>query len=351
MRVPRPALSTLALGIGLGLVSAAAVVASPATPARAVSAQTPAPSTSAGMPGMDEAPPAASTPPVPERAAGIQRARLKPVFLEAKLDGRQEVPVPGKPPVGDPKGSATGIIRVQGNRVTFAFSWSGISAPTLGHIHQGVAGVNGDVKVPLFTTPMPDTVTAAAGVLTVSDPAIADALRANPSGFYLNLHTKEFPGGAVRGQLTRLNHSANLLGLLHGGVDKAFLSGDQEVPVAGGPAVGDPTGRAVAFITAHDTQVNYSFAWLGISPILGHIHKAPFGANGPVVVPLFASPIPATVVAVSGTVSGLDPALLKDISAHPSDFYTNRGSGVGPQGPTPLRRRVNGDIRRGRDPG
>jgi len=323
MRVPRPALSTLALGIGLGLVSAAAVVASPATPARAVSAQTPAPSTSAGMPGMDEAPPAASTPPVPERAAGIQRARLKPVFLEAKLDGRQEVPVPGKPPVGDPKGSATGIIRVQGNRVTFAFSWSGISAPTLGHIHQGVAGVNGDVKVPLFTTPMPDTVTAAAGVLTVSDPAIADALRANPSGFYLNLHTKEFPGGAVRGQLTRLNHSANLLGLLHGGVDKAFLSGDQEVPVAGGPAVGDPTGRAVAFITAHDAQVNYSFAWLGISPILGHIHKAPFGANGPVVVPLFASPIPATVVAVSGTVSGLDPALLKDISAHPSDFYTN----------------------------
>ena len=155
------------------------------------------------------------------------------------------------------------------------------------------------------------------------DRAIADALRANPSGFYLNLHTKEFPGGAVRGQLTRLNHSANLLGLLHGGVDKAFLSGDQEVPVAGGPAVGDPTGRAVAFITAHDTQVNYSFAWLGISPILGHIHKAPFGANGPVVVPLFASPIPATVVAVSGTVSGLDPALLKDISAHPSDFYTN----------------------------
>src|SRR5437763_1572142 len=155
--------------------------------------------------------------------------------------------------------------------------------------------------------------TAAAGVLTVSDPAIADALRANPSGFYLNLHTKEFPGGAVRGQLTRLDHPADLLGLLHGGVLKAFLSGDQEVPVAGGPAVGDPTGRAVAHINAHDTQVNYSFAWLGIAPTLGHIHKDVFGINGPVVVTLFASAVPATAVAISGTDTGVDHALVSEI--------------------------------------
>jgi len=322
MRVPRLAVT---LALGLGLVGAAALVAAPATPALAASntsgANPAMPGMDMNMPGMNM--PAATTAPKQDRSYGIQRARLKPVFLEAKLEGRNEVQVPGKPPVGDPKGSATGLIRVQGNRVTFAFSWKGISAPTLGHIHQGVAGVNGDVKVPLFTTPMPDTATAAAGVLTVSDPAIADALRANPSGFYLNLHTKEFPGGAVRGQLTRLDHPADLLGLLHGGVLKAFLSGDQEVPVAGGPAVGDPTGRAVAHINAHDTQVNYSFAWLGIAPTLGHIHKGVFGVNGPVVVPLFASAVPATVVAISGTVTGVDPALVSDISAHPSAYYTN----------------------------
>src|SRR5438046_3163852 len=264
MRSPRLALSTLALGIGL--VGAAALVATPATPALAANSA-PSPAPMAGMdmnmPGMDHgtmagAPAAA---PKQDRSAGIERARLKPVFLEAQLDGRQEVPVPGKPPVGDPKGSATGLIRVQGNRVTFAFSWKGISAPTLGHIHQGVAGTNGDVKVPLFATPMPDNITAAAGVLTVSDPAIADALRANPTGFYLNLHTKEFPGGAVRGQLSKANHPQDLLGLLsNGGVEKAFLSGDQEVPVAGGPAVGDPTGRAVAHVTAHGTPVGSAVA-------------------------------------------------------------------------------------------
>src|SRR2546430_9317682 len=322
MRVPRLAVT---LALGLGLVGAAALVAAPATPALAASntsgANPAMPGMDMNMPGMNM--PAATTAPKQDRSYGIQRARLKPVFLEAKLEGRNEVQVPGKPPVGDPKGSATGLIRVQGNRVTFAFSWKGISAPTLGHIHQGVAGVNGDVKVPLFTTPMPDTATAAAGVLTVTDPAIAAALRANPSGCYLNLHTKQFPGGAVRGQLTKLNRPTDLLDLLNGGVEKAFLSGDQEVPVAGGPAVGDPTGRAVAHITARGTSVRISFAWLGISPTLGHIHKAPFGVNGPVVVPLFASAIPSTVIAVSGTVNGVDPALVKDIAEHPAQFYTN----------------------------
>jgi hypothetical protein len=276
----------------------------------------------ANMPGMSAASKAPARQ-VSDRSANVQRSRLKPVFLQAKLAGRNEVQVAGKPPVGDPDGSATGLIKVQGDRVTFAFSWNGISAPTLGHIHQGAAGANGDVKVPLFTTAMPANVTAAAGSVTVSDPAIADALRTNPSGFYLNLHTKEFPGGALRGQLVKLTRSSDLLDLLQGGGDKAFLSGDQEVPVSGQPAVGDPAGRAVSFIRARGSDVRFAFAWVGLQPTLGHIHKAPFGVNGPVVVPLFTSPVPTTVFAVSGSVSGVDPALVKDISANPSAFYAN----------------------------
>jgi hypothetical protein len=315
MRARVFALSVLALS--LGLVGVSATQASAHEPS-------PAASSDHTMAGMDHGAPAAGTPAKPQdRSAAIQRARLKPLFLEARLDGRQEVPVAGGPAVGDPDGSATGLVRVQGDRVTFAFSWKGISAPTLGHIHEGGKGVNGAVKVPLFGTAMPDTVTAAAGAITVSDPAIADAIRANPGGFYLNLHSKEFPGGAVRGQLTKLNRPADLLGLLSSGVEKAFLSGDNEVPVADGPAVGDPTGRAVAFIRPEGTQVGYSFAWLGINPTLGHIHKAPVGQNGPVVVPLFAQPVPSTVFAISGTVTGLDAALVTDIKTHPSAFYAN----------------------------
>jgi hypothetical protein len=313
-------LSTLALS--LGLVAAAATQAAAHEP-------TPAPSSSTSMPdmpgmaGMDHAAPATGSGGRQDRSAAIARARLKPLFLQAKLDGRQEVPVAGKPPVGDPDGTATGLVKVQGDRVSFAFTWKGITAPTLGHIHQGGTGVNGDVKVPLFGTAMPDTVTAAAGALTVSDPAIADAIRANPTGFYLNLHTTQFPGGAVRGQLAAVTHPADLLGLLQGGTVKAFLSGDNEIPTAGGPAVGDPTGRAVAFLRPTGTQVGYSFAWLGLNPTLGHIHKAPTGHNGPVVVPLFTQPVPATIFAISGTTTGLDTALVTDLKTHPAAFYAN----------------------------
>jgi hypothetical protein len=320
MRVSRVA--RWALAFGIGLVGAAAIAVTPEGPAPAAYAETPAPSSS-DMPGMGDnsaPPPAAKR---ADRPAAIRRAKLKPVFLEAKMDGGQEVQVPGKPPVGDPKGSAEGLVRVQGDKVSFAFSWKGISAPTLGHIHQGARGTNGDVKVPLFTTAMPATVTDAAGVVTVSDPTIADALRANPDDFYLNLHTKEFPGGAVRGQLRKLQRPVDLLQLLQGGVEKAFLSGDQEVPTPGGPAVGDPTGRAVSFITARNDRVGYSFAWLGITPTLGHIHQAARGTNGPVVVPLFTTPIPNTIVAVSGTVTGVDRALIQNIATNPAGFYTN----------------------------
>ena len=54
-----------------------------------------------------------------------------------------------------------------------------------------------------FGTPLPDTATAtaAAGAVTVTDPKIAADILANPAGFYVNLHTADFPGGAVRGQL------------------------------------------------------------------------------------------------------------------------------------------------------
>ena len=330
MRFSRQALATAALSLGvLGTVGFATgpgfADSSTAEPA-AMAGMDMAGMDVAGMDmsGMDRL--AATKPPkpaVPALAAGIQRSRLKPLFLTAQLDGKQEVQVAGKPPVGDPNGSATGLVRIQGNRITFAFAWKGIGAPQLGHIHQGAKGANGDVAVALFATAMPETITAASGVVTVDDAVKADALRANPTGFYLNLHTKEFPGGAVRGQLGKANGPAGLLGGLNVGAEKACLSGDQEVPVKGGPAVGAPNARAVTRIDAKGTTVGFSFAWLGISPTLGHIHKAAVGVNGPVVVPLFTSPIPATVNAVSGVVTGVDAALVTDIANNPKGFYAN----------------------------
>jgi hypothetical protein len=68
-----------------------------------------------------------------------------------------------------------------------------------------VAGVNGPVAVPLFAAPggLPASVNGIAGVVTNVSSDLVHRLQANPNGWYANLHTADFAGGAVRGQLFR----------------------------------------------------------------------------------------------------------------------------------------------------
>jgi CHRD domain len=293
----------------------------------------------AGLTVIAQAPAQSASAAQPAQAQAAQEQRA-PQFFFARMSGANEVPTPGGPAVGDQDGSATGLVRVHGDRVTFALRYQAIGAPTLAHIHQGRAGVNGPVKVGLFASPLPETVTAAAGGTTVENRSVADAIRANPRGFYFNVHTKEFPGGAVRGQLAPLGRRVDVLQLLKGGGLRAFMSGDQEVPVKDGPKVGDPDGRAVTFLRARGTTVSYSAAWVGLTPSLGHIHKGRFGTNGPISVPLFGSAVPSTVFAISGTVPGVDPAVIRAIRTYPRGFYANLHSAEFPGGA--VRGQLNG---------
>ncbi|MGW1024039.1 CHRD domain-containing protein [Streptomyces sp. NPDC002577] len=248
----------------------------------------------------------------------------KAVSLVARLSGDQEVPVQGGPAVGDPDGNAVALVKVKGDRVTFAFTWNGITAPTLGHIHEGAAGVNGAVKVPLFTTPMPDTVQSAAGQTAVTDAALAEQLRTDPTKFYVNLHTKEFPGGAVRGQLRPLAKAINPLSIIRGGKLRALADGGQEVPTGDPKRVGDPDGHSITFLYPENGRVGYSLAWVNIgAPLAGHIHQGTLGHNGDVKIPLFVSAVPKNIFAISGTVSVADQSVVSQIKRNPTGFYSN----------------------------
>ena len=207
-----------------------------------------------------------------------------PTYLVAVLDGRNEVPTtPDRPPGAH--GQAVQVLRIRGDQVAFAVSWTGIDAPTGGALQVGVAGVNGSVSVPLFGAGVPGSLHAATGAVTVTDPALLTALRTDPVGFYVNLPTAGYPNGAVRGQLHTVGHPIDLTAVLHGGPLTALLDGDQQVPAAG-----DPHGHAAVFVAARGRQVDFSATWSGIgAPTDGHLHTAS-RATGPVSVPLFAAP-------------------------------------------------------------
>ncbi|MQS37944.1 CHRD domain-containing protein [Streptomyces katsurahamanus] len=260
-------------------------------------------------------------------AGGGQRASFK-----VELSGANEVPVPGRPAVNDPDGKAVGLVEVKDDRITFALRWKGLT-PSLGHIHQGAAGQNGALKAALFGSAMPDSVHSAAGRIAVTDAGLAQAIRTDPAGFYVNLHSAEFPGGAVRGQLKPLKGGFNPLEIVRGGALRAFSDGAQEVPKGDASKVGDPDGHAVTFLSPKSTDVGYSLTWLDIqSPSLGHIHRGELGKNGDVVFNFFNRPVPGGVFAVSGKLTGQNRAAVKRVRAYPEEYYSNIHTAEFPDG-------------------
>lgn len=125
----------------------------------------------------------------------IAGASVTSQVLSAVLLGSNEAPGPG-----DPDGSGFAVISVDpdAGTVGYAISVQGIAAPTAAHIHIGPAGVPGNIVVDLNPTFTNDVAT---GTVTAVSTDLLEDILANPSGFYVNVHNADFPGGAVRGQL------------------------------------------------------------------------------------------------------------------------------------------------------
>jgi hypothetical protein len=281
--------------------------------------------------GMDHAMPGAAQ--VQSQQIDISKlapAKGKPVYLVADLDGKQEVKQPGKQ-VGDPDGRAQVLVEVKGNRITFSANWKNVSPLQAAHIHTGVANQDGGVVKELWSTPMPETVTAAAGQVVVDAKLAADITK-NPAGFYVNFHSTEFKDGAVRGQLKRYNKRVNPMDIVQHGVASAFANGAQEVREQG-KKVGDPNGLAIGFAQPQGANVNFAAAWVNIqSPSAMHAHENVVRQNGPVVFAYVTTPIPAGIFAVAGTVKNVEKGALERFKANPRGFYFNIHTAEFPDG-------------------
>jgi len=72
-----------------------------------------------------------------------------------------------------------------------------IGKPTMAHLHSGAAGSSGPPILTLEVTGKDSDECLAV------DKEKLEPIVANPGAYYVNVHTAEFPGGAVRGQLTK----------------------------------------------------------------------------------------------------------------------------------------------------
>ena len=111
--------------------------------------------------------------------------------LTAELDGASEVPP------ADPNGVGEAHVFRSASRpqiLCYVLLVDRIGTPTDAHIHRGAEGVVGPVRVPFKA---PRTGENAGCVRT----RLAARIVNNPQNWYVNVHNRRFPSGAIRGQL------------------------------------------------------------------------------------------------------------------------------------------------------
>lgn len=214
------------------------------------------------------------------------------------LTGETEIPA------GDPVGTGTAAIRLRAGQgqLCYQLAAKNLPAALAAHIHKAATGAAGPVVVPLQT---PDAAGSASGCATVAR-TLATSIMADPASYYVNVHTAEFPAGAVRGQLTGTSTAS--FGM--------FFALDLK-----GTSEPNATGTAVLRIRRDAGLVCYRLhvAYVTLPTTAAHIHRGAAAVNGPVVVPL-------TAPGADGNASGCAttaPALIGEILANPAGFYVN----------------------------
>jgi hypothetical protein len=99
------------------------------------------------------------------------------------------------------------------------------------------------------------------------------------------------------------------------------LTGAAEAPGPGDP---DASGQAELTLNQGQNEVCFNIDWADVDGevFAGHIHVAPAGSPGPVVVTLFTGSFTGTD-AVSGCAENVDADLIKAIRQDPSAYYVN----------------------------
>lgn len=192
------------------------------------------------------------------------------------------------PPTGSSaRGGCMGRFNAGSSQLTLVCTHN-VDNPTVMHIHKGAPGVNGPIVFDLGSPISP--VIATWSGMTAGE--IADLAAGN---YYINIHTAGRPTGEIRGQvLTRTVDTVNFP-----------MNGAQVVPTGSSPATGTCSADLDNPATFLAIQCTHNLP----SPDLAHVHRAPFGQNGPEVFTFASAASP-----FSGNVP-MTPRLVADFAA------------------------------------
>lgn len=112
-----------------------------------------------------------------------------------------EVALSGSEASGDPdgQGQATLTMNPETNHVDVRLSYSNIAEPTMMHIREGATGTAGNVVLPIVIDSGEGGTLV--GQRTSAMPDIVETILSSPTDYYLVVINREYPVGALRGQL------------------------------------------------------------------------------------------------------------------------------------------------------
>jgi hypothetical protein len=118
------------------------------------------------------------------------------MLFDASLTGAQEVP----PTASQGTGFGTVLLNNALTQITVDLSWSGLTAAaTAATIHGPAApGMNAPVIFSLFSVPAATSGATPEETFAITPAQVADL---EAGLFYFNIHTSNFPGGEIRGQI------------------------------------------------------------------------------------------------------------------------------------------------------
>jgi len=120
--------------------------------------------------------------------------------LFAVLSGRNELGgEPLRRRAGGPDGRGSSNVTIDGTDLCWGIAVTNLSQPVAAHIHKGKRNENGGIVVTL-APPSAGDPGASSGCEEIAADLARDIQR-HPRRYYVNVHTGDFPGGAVRGQL------------------------------------------------------------------------------------------------------------------------------------------------------